>query len=266
MLHFFAIEAGTGQVYSWGANFEHQLGRSTGGSFESLQPAPVVLESGLPLTGVVAVSGGDDFGVARMSDATLRTWGRKALLGRPDSTGNSESWDHPGPVLDSGSQPLGEIIQVAAGAEHTVASSANGQVWSFGSNEYSQLGQTGAGLGVVITPGRVRRQESNFPVLGNIVQIAAGAAHSIALDASGAVWTWGANDKGQLGDGSTTQRLSPVKVKTASPHLVFTAYRLSPMASPDSRRGRHPPCGREQFAWATRSGLRSVAGKRLWVG
>jgi len=45
-----------------------------------------------------------------------------------------------------------------------------------------------------------------------IVQVAAGAVHSCALDDSGQVWCWGANWHGQLGDGTTETRPSPVPV------------------------------------------------------
>jgi alpha-tubulin suppressor-like RCC1 family protein len=43
-------------------------------------------------------------------------------------------------------------------------------------------------------------------------RVAAGAAHSLALAADGTVWAWGENGRGQLGDGSTINRSSPVPV------------------------------------------------------
>jgi len=41
---------------------------------------------------------------------------------------------------------------------------------------------------------------------------AAGGSHSLALKADQTVWAWGANSSGQIGDGTTTQRLTPVQV------------------------------------------------------
>lgn len=42
--------------------------------------------------------------------------------------------------------------------------------------------------------------------------LAAGAYHSLAIAADGTVWAWGDNFWGQLGDGTTTERLTPVQV------------------------------------------------------
>ena len=42
--------------------------------------------------------------------------------------------------------------------------------------------------------------------------MAAGTSHTLAVKTDGTVWAWGLNDKGQLGDGTTTTRLSPVQV------------------------------------------------------
>jgi alpha-tubulin suppressor-like RCC1 family protein len=45
-----------------------------------------------------------------------------------------------------------------------------------------------------------------------VLAVAAGSAHSIALKNDGTVWAWGSNSNGQLGDGTTTERWTPVQV------------------------------------------------------
>ncbi len=52
--------------------------------------------------------------------------------------------------------------------------------------------------------------------MSGLTRLAAGAHHSLALRSDGTVWAWGYNLYGQLGDGSTTNRTSPVQVSGLS--------------------------------------------------
>ena len=56
-----------------------------------------------------------------------------------------------------------------------------------------------------------------MPGLENIVKVVAGFAHSFAIDAEGNVWGWGWDVTGQLGDGTTTDRLRPVRIPFSGP-------------------------------------------------
>jgi alpha-tubulin suppressor-like RCC1 family protein len=104
---------------------------------------------------------------------------------------------------------------VAVGKRHGLVLTPGGTVLAWGSNDRGQLGIGSADAMV--------RDASPVTDLQNVVAIAAGAAHSLALRADGTVWTWGANDQGQLGDGwSTTDRGSPgqVEYESGSPFRV----------------------------------------------
>ena len=87
------------------------------------------------------------------------------------------------------------IIRIAAGGEHSLALAADGTVWAWGRSAEGQLGN------VTLTPQASPVIVSGFT--GTITAVAAGDQHSMALDADGVVWTWGRNDEGELGLGST---------------------------------------------------------------
>src|SRR5206468_9417345 len=99
---------------------------------------------------------------------------------------------------------------IAAGNSFSLALALDGAVWAWGLNTNGQLGD-----GTVI--------QRNVPVriasLGSgsgVIAIAAGNSHSLAVKSDGTIWVWGLNSNGQLGDGSTTQRNTPVQVLDVS--------------------------------------------------
>jgi alpha-tubulin suppressor-like RCC1 family protein len=52
--------------------------------------------------------------------------------------------------------------------------------------------------------------------LDHVYRVSAGFHHNLALRDDGSVWAWGWNAYGQLGDGTTTDRLAPTRVPGAS--------------------------------------------------
>jgi alpha-tubulin suppressor-like RCC1 family protein len=104
---------------------------------------------------------------------------------------------------------------LAAGASHSVAVDASGVVWAWGANFASQVGD-----GTTIT--------RNAPVAltaltGTFTAVAAGTAHSLALRSDGGVFGWGLNAQGEVGDGSTTRRPSPVPVSSLTGVVAIAA-------------------------------------------
>ncbi len=101
----------------------------------------------------------------------------------------------------------GYFVSVASGASHTLALDVNGDVFAWGTHAEGELGEGNSGFSARTSPVRVL-----LPVGVDITQIAAGRSHSLALSATGDVYAWGADDRGQLGDGTTTNASSPLKV------------------------------------------------------
>jgi len=115
---------------------------------------------------------------------------------------------------------IDNIISADAGWKHSLAVDVNKHVWSVGDNYYGELGNGDSGpLSYKSTPIQVKSgaQDPGHPntLLQNIIAVSAGRSgeYSLALDNLNRVWSFGRNDYGQLGDGTTTTpRTTPVAV------------------------------------------------------
>jgi alpha-tubulin suppressor-like RCC1 family protein len=110
---------------------------------------------------------------------------------------------------------LTDATTITAGDYHTCARRASGTVVCWGLNSYGQLG-TGTAGGASFTP-------TGIAGLTDAVELAAGALHTCARRATGAVVCWGRNNYGQLGDGTTTNRTTPVTVAGLSDAVEIAA-------------------------------------------
>ena len=81
-------------------------------------------------------------------------------------------------------------------------------LYSFGRNDYGQLGQGTSDLNAHPTPTKVGTSTWKA--------VAGGWQHSLAIDSDGYLYSFGYNDYGQLGLGDTTNRTSPTKVGTST--------------------------------------------------
>jgi alpha-tubulin suppressor-like RCC1 family protein len=193
-----------GSVWTWGKNSNGQLGDGT--TTDESSPLPVDLTNIIPVGSTIkitAVAAGSSHTVVLANNGTVWAWGKNSN----GQLGDGTVIDRPAPVRVSG---LTGVTAIAAGANHTIALKSDNTVWAWGSNSNGQLGD-----GTIVdkaTPVQVAG-------LNNIIAaVAAGETHSLALininpqRNDGTVWAWGHNDKGQLGDGSLTDRLTAVQV------------------------------------------------------
>ena len=187
---------GTPLVACFGANDRGQLGD---GTTTRATAAGVVFGGAAPVTPVVVAAGGAHT-CAADGAGRLWCWGRgdRGQLG----TGGTDDHLSPGEVaLPDGNT----VTSVSAGETHTCAVDQSGRVWCWGANDRGQLG-TGAAGPDVPAPARV----DGLPAAA--VTVSAGGAHSCASLKDGRVFCWGANESGQLGDGTTVDRAGPAQV------------------------------------------------------
>ncbi len=195
LYHSLALSS-TGAVFSRGWNIVGQLGnRTTNGS---AVPVRVRLPGDTTVFGIAA---GFAHSVAVTSTGAVYAWGKNYN----GSLGDGSTTDSPVPVKVQ-LPPGTRVTAVAAGAEHSLAVTSTGAVLAWGYNNDGQLGNGSAGSSDV--PVSV-----SLPAGTKVTTVAAGALHSLALTATGAVLAWGYNTDGELGDGSTRSSAVPVRVR-----------------------------------------------------
>ena len=225
--------ASDGTVYSWGFNSWGQLGNGTSGTANNASAPVAVKTAGTPMEGktIVQVAAGATHSLALATDGTIYAWGKNEYgqLGN-DSTTNSPV---PVAVKTAGTPMDGKtIIQIHAGYEHSLALASDGTVYVWGRNNSGQLGKNDATDAHI--PAAV--QTLGTPMAGKvIVQLAAGNSQSMALASDGTVYTWGWNQYGQLGNGTTTNSRIPVAVvTTGTPLAGKTITQITSGGSPNS--------------------------------
>ena len=211
-----------GSVWTWGMNSYGQLGDGTVSQRSS--PVRVVGSGGAGwLQDVTEVAAGLDYTLALKSDKTVWAWGNGpgsdvTYGGLGDGTTSTRT----SPVQVKGQGGYGfltDVIAIASGHGHKVALKDNGTVWTWGRNSYGQLGD--GTTTVPNYPVQVRGENGNG-YLGDVIAIAAvGCVHTTVVKRDGTVWTWGYNEHGQLGDGTTIQRTTPVQVKDTNDSTGF---------------------------------------------
>jgi alpha-tubulin suppressor-like RCC1 family protein len=108
------------------------------------------------------------------------------------------------------------VLHLGAGLGHSLAVNAQGSVYSWGWNAGHQLGRDG-------------RRESPLPACvedlegEDVVALAGGRAHSLALTSKGGLWVWGSGKNGRLGLGSPADEPSPFPLECLEAHRIAAA-------------------------------------------
>jgi alpha-tubulin suppressor-like RCC1 family protein len=199
--HAFALTR-EGVVWAWGENGRGQLGDSS----MVERWSPVMTRN---LSGVVMVAAGDypSHSLAVRQDGTVWAWGDNSAgqLGDGSAPTRSAPTAVPGMTDVAAVSTANDFI-----ASHTLALKQDGTVWAWGENQAGELGDGTT---------KTRSTPAQVPGLTDVIAIAtaggasdAGGGNSAALKRDGSVWEWGNNFFGQLGDGTTSSRLTPAQV------------------------------------------------------
>ena len=206
-LKFATIDAGAGHTcgltsagtaYCWGGNGQGQLGDGT----TTHRSSPVPVTGGLVFDLVVAggFDGGHTCGLTTGGDAYC--WGDNSSgqLGYPTSAAATE------PGLVSGD--LSFTLLTAGLGQHTCGLTSAGAAYCWGANDFGALGNnsTTSSLEPVSVVG-----EHTF----NLVNAGGFIGHTCGLITGGEAYCWGENERGQVGDGTTQDRLAPSAVAGA---------------------------------------------------
>lgn len=185
-------------VRAWGANWWGEIGDGS----QEHRSEPVVT---LGAHSILAIDAGlYGHSLALRSDGVVLAWGQGewGQLGNGSFASDSRT---PSPV-----NGLADVIAISAGSQYSLAVRADGTVWAWGRNTHGAFGD-----GTTVS----RAAPVQVEGLSDVIDVAAGGyfafpsyAHSLALRADGTVWSWGANESGQLGDGTNVERFTPVQV------------------------------------------------------
>jgi len=198
--HSLALKS-DGTVVAWGDNAWGQCNVSAIGELRS-----------------VKISAGVGYTIGSTSDGTLWTWGANNLGQLGDGTTTNSTVPEKRGINNN-------WISIAAGDFHTVAIQSDGKLWAWGENVAGELGYTstetcqgplGSTPPCSTSPGQVG-------IDSDWVSIAAAGADTVALKSNGTLWAWGANDYGQLGDGTITDRHDPTQESSHSNNWVSIA-------------------------------------------
>ena len=187
-----------GTLWCMGENFQGSLGRGYTSPSEAVpgQAGAVALGNH-----VVSMAIGQSFSCALKDDGTVWCWGQNNL----GQVGDGTTDTYPSTPVQAGVSELGnDVLSIAAGYYHACAVKTDRTVWCWGRNLDGEVGDG--------TTAQFRSLPVMVSLPGPADEVQGAGSSSFALLSDGSVWAWGYNANGQLGDGTTTKRIAPVRM------------------------------------------------------
>jgi alpha-tubulin suppressor-like RCC1 family protein len=194
-----------GTLWSWGYGYYGQLGNGTS-SFGGSTSSPVQV----PGTTWKQIQAPDTNIFALKTDGTLWAWGYNNVGQLGDGTTTNRS----SPVQITGTW---KHIGIGGGDSRGLAIKTDGTLWSWGrGSAYGTLGIGSSGVGV--------NKNSPVQIAGTTWKfVSAGRDAASAIKTDGTLWVWGDNGYGQIGDGTTTPKSSPVQTIAGGTNWKFVS-------------------------------------------
>eukprot|EP00771_Trimastix_marina_P001282 gnl/Trimastix_PCT/2341.p1 GENE.gnl/Trimastix_PCT/2341~~gnl/Trimastix_PCT/2341.p1 ORF type:complete len:723 (-),score=104.11 gnl/Trimastix_PCT/2341:234-2402(-) len=193
-----------GEVFAWGLNGHGQLGNGT----TTNRTDPIRVGGLLAGKRVVKIACGWLHSLALTSEGEVYTWGSNDN----GQLGDGTTTERHLPVRVGGPLSTAHVVQISSFYDHCLALTDRGGVYTWGRNGKGQLGDGTA------TDRSIPIQVGGLLVNERVVRVIAGGRHSLALNDQGELFAWGNNGRGRLGDGTTTDRHSPIRVPL--PHRI----------------------------------------------
>jgi alpha-tubulin suppressor-like RCC1 family protein len=193
---FFTIALRTdGTLWAWGQNNEYQMGDGSCCA-NRLSPGQIGTATDWKMAG----ASGSSTGMAIKNNGTLWGWGNNnstGLLG-PSTLSGRPTPTQLGTATDWATMSLGWL--------HILALKTNSTLWSWGGGGQGQTGDN-------LSPAYFRDTPMQIGT-STWLKVAAGFQSSYGIKSDGTLWAWGLNDAGQLGDGTTVNRMQPIQIGT----------------------------------------------------
>src|SRR5436853_483783 len=205
-----------GQIYTFGHNNKGQLG--LGDNIK--RNIPTLMPN---IRNLIAITTGRFHSMILNERGQIYTFGHNGYgqLGLGDDT----SKHNPNRNTPTLIRHISNIIAITAGGLHSMILNERGQIYTFGDNGCGQLG-----LGDNASKHNTNRNTPTLiPNISNIIAITAGGLHSMILNERGQIYTFGANNYGQLGLGDNDSQHTPTIINDISNIIAILAGRLHSM-------------------------------------